>query len=67
VADRCVSESPRLVYDKGRGLIVLTDGQYEQVVARPDGMCLYIMWKRTKQEIKVSIDHLLALIVQAGE
>lgn len=66
-AGTCVTKTPRLIYNKSTGLIVLTDGRYQQTVARPEGMRLYLLWKRTGEEIAVSLDHLMALIVQAGE
>ena len=66
-ASTSVTKTPRLVYNKGSGLIILTDGVYQQTVARPAGMTLYLFWKKTREEIAVSLDHLVALMVQAGE
>ena len=66
-ASDCVTKTPRLVYNKRSGLIILTDGVYQQTVARPDGMILYLLWKKTREEIAISLDHLVALMVQAGE
>jgi len=67
VSDEQATNEPGLVYDKESGLIVLTDGECRQVIARPEGMHLHLFWKRQKREVKVSLDHLVALIVQAGE
>ena len=66
-ASTSVTKTPRLVYNRGSGLIILTDGVYQQTIARPDGMMLYLFWKKTREEIAVSLDHLVALMVQAGE
>ena len=65
--DESVTKTPTLQYEASTGFIVLTDGECRQVVARPDGMRLYLYWKRGRKEIPVSIDHLMALIVQAAE
>lgn len=65
--EESVTKTPTLCYEACSGFIVLTDGETRQVVARPDGWKLYLYWKKGKEEIPVSIDHLMALIVQAGE
>lgn len=66
-AEDSVTMTPTLQYERQTGYIVLTDGKTRQVVTRPEGWILHLYWKKGKIEVPISLDHLVALVVQAAE
>jgi len=60
-----VSTTPCICYEDETGYIVLTNGKTRQVVARTDGIDLYLWWKQGKTEHKLTLEMLMGLMQEA--
>ena len=61
----CVTVTPTLSYEDSTGYIVLRNGRLRQVVARTDGIDLYLFCKSTKNEYKLTPERLMGLMQEA--
>jgi hypothetical protein len=57
--------TPRLLYDESSGYLILSDGKRRQVVARPDGMTIWLWWKFGKCEYPVTLEEIVAALEDA--
>lgn len=61
----CATTAPSLVYEEGTGYLVLTDGKVRQVIARTDGINIYLWWKKSKEEYTLTLEKLMGLMEEA--
>ena len=60
-----VTETPTLCYEESTGYLVLHNDRTRQVVARTDGINLYLLCKSTKEEYLLTLEELMGLMQEA--
>ncbi len=55
------SVTPVPVFDEETGYLCLSDGTHRQIVCRKDREAIYVWWKLSKKEVRVTLSDLHSL------